>query len=264
MPPLQVSVSNIPMIPGANVLFTQRAAATNAPLWVLEQSSAPVAILAGEGLWRWRLHEFKNFGDHQVIDECIRQTVSFLSANNKEKPFTVGLPKYVWSDQESISMNAYLLNANNEQVNTPDVKLTISDSAGRKQDFSFERSGTAYALNIGIWAGGTYNYIAHTTYNDKPYTASGSFAVESIPLELMEPGADYPLLYSLARKYNGAFVPATNVGVLYDSIIRNERVKPLIQTNTETVPLVDRKWYFFIILLLAVAEWLLRKYWLAQ
>jgi hypothetical protein len=80
----------------------------------------------------------------------------------------------------------------------------------------------------------------------------------------MESGADYPLLYGLAKKYNGGFVPSGNVASLYDSIIHNERVKPLIQANNETVPLVDRKWYFFLILLIAVCEWLLRKYWLAQ
>ena len=83
-------------------------------------------------------------------------------------------------------------------------------------------------------------------------------------LELMESGADYPLLYGLARKYNGGFVTARNVASLYDSIAHNDRIKPIIQSNTETVPLIDRKWYFFIILLIAVAEWLLRKYWLAQ
>ena len=264
MPPLSVSAGNIQLAPGANALFMQRAAAVQTPLWVLQQGSVPSAILLGEGLWRWRLYEYKNFNDHNVIDECIRQTVAFLAANNNEKPFNVVLPKYVWSDQEAISMNAYLLNANNEQVNTPDVQLTISDSTGRKQDFSFERSGSAYNLSIGIWAGGTYTYSAHTTFNEKTFTANGSFVVESMPLELMESGADYPLLYGLAKKYNGGFVTAGNVASLYDSLIHNERVKPLIQTNNETVPLVDRKWYFFIILLIAVSEWLLRKYWLAQ
>jgi hypothetical protein len=85
-----------------------------------------------------------------------------------------------------------------------------------------------------------------------------------MPLELMESGADYPLLYGLAKKYNGGFVPAKNVAALYESITHNEHVKPLIQSTTETVPLVDRKWYFFLILLLAAGEWLLRKYWLAM
>ncbi|MFI5196635.1 MAG: hypothetical protein ACHQD8_06060 [Chitinophagales bacterium] len=264
MPPLSVSSGTIQLAPGANALFMQRSGAVQTSLWVLQQGSVPAAILLGEGLWRWRLYEYKNFNDHNVIDECIRQTVAFLATNNNEKPFSVVLPKYVWSDQEAISMNAYMLNANNEQVNTPDVQLTISDSIGHKQNFSFERSGSAYNLNIGIWAGGAYTYSAHTTFNDKTYTANGSFVVESMPLELMESGADYPLLYSLAKKYNGGFVTAGNVASLYDSIIHNEHIKPLIQANNETVPLVDRKWYFFLILLIAVCEWLLRKYWLAQ
>lgn len=265
MPPLSLGISNLSSAPGASILFSQKVGGqTQSALWTLQQGVAPIAILAGEGIWRWRMYEYKNFGDHAVIDECIRQTVAFLSANTNDKPFSASLQKYVWSDQESITLSAHLLNANNEQVNTPDVQLTIADSAGRKQNFTFERSGTAYNLNIGIWAGGSYTYTAHTTYNDKQYSSTGTFVVESIPLELMASGADYPLLYGLAKKYNGGFVTAKNVASLYDSISHNDRVKPIIQTNTETVPLIDRKWYFFIILLIAVGEWLLRKYWLAQ
>lgn len=265
MPPMSLNTSGISAAPGASILFSQRIGESGKlPLWVVQQGSVPTAILAGEGIWRWRLYEYKNFNGHTVVDECIRQTVAFLAANNKEHPFTVALPRYVWSDQEPISLSAYLLNASNEQVNTPDARLTITDSAGRKHDYSFERNSTAYNLNIGIWAGGTYTYTAHTAYNGVEYSASGSFAVESMPLELMESGADYPLLFGLSAKYNGGFLTSKNIPALYDSITRNEHVKPLIQTNTETVPLVDRKWYFFIILLLAVGEWLLRKYWLAQ
>ena len=264
MPPLTVSSGNIMPTPGADILFTQRGTTGDQPLWLVQHGNVPVAVLLGEGIWRWRLYEYKNFNSHTVVDECIRQTVAFLSANNNEQPFTVVLPKYVWSDQEAISLNAYLLNANNEQVNTAEVQLTIADSAGKKQNYTMERSGSAYALNIGVWAGGSYSYQAKTSYNNKNYVASGSFVVESMPLEFMETGADYPLLYSLSKKYNGAFFTSKNFSSLYDSIAHNDAVKPIIRTNTETVPLVDRKWYFFIILLIAVAEWLLRKYWLAQ
>jgi len=265
MPPLSLTCGKIQSPPGASVLFTQRAwDDEKLPLWLMQQGAVPTAILAGEGIWRWRLYEYKNFNGHAVVDECIRQTVAFLSANNRERPFTVVLPRFVWSDQEAVSLSAYLLNASNEQVNTPDAQVSITDSAGRRQDYSFERSGNTYNLNMGIWAGGTYTYTAHTAYNGKEYTANGTFVVESMPLELMESGADYPLLFSLSKKYNGGFVTTRNIASLYDSITHNEHVKPLIQTNTETVPLVDRKWYFFIILLLATGEWLLRKYWLAQ
>ncbi|MCD6063930.1 MAG: hypothetical protein K0R82_1841 [Flavipsychrobacter sp.] len=263
MPPLNVANGTVQPQPDANILL-QSKGAENMPLWLLKQGKSPVAILAGEGIWRWRLYEYKNFNTHNVVDELIRQTVSFLSVNSNDKPFQVQLPKYVWSDQETISLNAYLLNANNEQVNTPDVQLNITDSSGRKQNFSFERAGSAYKLNIGIWAGGTYNYTATTSYNGKPYSVSGSFVVESMPLELMQTGADYPLLYGMSKKYGGSFVPSANISSLADSIKNNVSIKPVIQTNTETVPLVDWKWYFFLLLAFAMAEWLMRKYWLAQ
>lgn len=263
MPPLSVPAGFIQEPPNAMALFRQRGG-NGAPLWFLEQGNPPVAFTAGEGLWRWRVYEYRNFGNHNVIDECIRQTISFLSANANERPFQVSMPKHVWSDQEAVTLNAYLLNANNEQVNTPDVQLTITDSSGRKQAFTFERSGNAYRLNIGIWAGGTYSYSAHCTYNGKEYSSSGSFVIESVPLELMENGADYPLLYGIAKKYKGSLVPAQNIGALYDSIVHNENIKPVIETDTDTVPLVDWKWYFFLLLAFATAEWLLRKYWLAQ
>jgi hypothetical protein len=85
-----------------------------------------------------------------------------------------------------------------------------------------------------------------------------------MPLELMQTGADYPLLYGMSKKYGGSFVPSANISSLADSIKNNVSIKPVIQTNTETVPLVDWKWYFFLLLAFAMAEWLMRKYWLAQ
>jgi hypothetical protein len=74
LPPL-VSPAGVPaMAAGANNLFIQRGSAQT-PLWTLQQGVQPVAVLCGEGIWRWRLYEYKNFNDHEVIDECIRQTV---------------------------------------------------------------------------------------------------------------------------------------------------------------------------------------------
>lgn len=266
LPPLSVAMSNIQ--PGANAqpLFYQRNGNTssNVPLWLLQSGSTPQAILFGEGLWRWRLYEYRYFHNHEVVDECIRQTVAMLAANAHENPFRVEQIKYEWSDGENISLNAYLLNASNEQINTPEATIMIRDSTGKTQQFSFERNGSAYQLNIGIQPGGAYTYTAKTTYNGKTYTSGGSFVVAGVPLELMQTGADYPLLYGLAQKYHGAAFTAGNMQSIYDSISRNENIRPMIQDNEESLPLVDWKWYFFLVLAVAAAEWLIRKYWLAQ
>lgn len=263
MPPLSVPVGQIQLGPNAIALMNARGNAQQ-PLWILQQGNTPMALLAGEGIWRWRLFEYRHFNTHATIDEAIRQTVSFLSVNVTEKPFTVSLPKYVWSDDEAIILNAYLLNANNEQVNTPEASIVIIDTAGRKTPYNFERSGNAYRLNIGLRAAGSYNYSAKVVYEGKAYTATGSFAVQHMPVELLETGADYPLLHAVANKYHGTLIPHRQVSSLYDSIKRNQAIKPVIQSHTESIPLVDWKWYFLFILLFAVTEWLLRKYWMAQ
>lgn len=262
LPPMYVPGGMLKLRPGAQLLFKDKSA--DAPLWAFEQGKQPTAIVTGDGLWRWRMYEHKNFGNSDVIDECIRQTIAFLSTADGDEAFKVTLPKYVWSDQESISMNAYLHNANNEPINDPEIKISITDSSGEATDYSFERFGNNYQLNIGIRAGGTYNYTATTSYNGAPLKTRGSFVVESIPLELMETGADYDLLYSLAEDNGGSFFPAADVARVYDSIKANQNIKPVIETNIETVPLINRKWFFFLILLFAIAEWLIRKYWLAQ
>lgn len=262
-PPLSVPTGKIQLVPGAQALLVDKNS-NDVPLWALMPGKTPTAVITGDGLWRWRMYEYKNFGNSNVIDESIRQTISFLSTATNDKPFKVSQPKYIWSDQEGISFNAYLRNANNEPINDPEVKISIRDSAGKETPYSFERSGNAYQLNIGIRAGGTYTYNASVSYNGKSYSSSGTFVVESVPLELMETGADYDMLYSLAKNNNGAFFPASQISSVYDSIAANQDIKPVIETNLETVPLIDRKWFFFLILLFAVAEWLLRKYWLAQ
>lgn len=262
MPPVFVPAGMLKAYPNTQVLFHSKTG--DIPIWAVAQGKQPTAMFTGDGLWRWRMHEYKNFGNSDLIDECIRQTISFLSAADGAQSFNVTLPKYVWNDQESISLNAYVRNANNELINDPEVNINITDSSGEKAAYTFERKGSSYQLNIGVRSGGSYTYTASVALNGKRQTTTGSFVVESIPLELMETGADYNMLYGLATKNNGAFFTIDNIGSLKDSIANNQNITPVIETNLETVPLIDRKWFFFLILLFAVAEWLLRKYWLAQ
>jgi hypothetical protein len=174
------------------------------------------------------------------------------------------MTQHVWKDREPVSLRAFLLNANKEQINTPEAQIIVTDSSGKKQQFTFERSGNSYFLNMGIWAGGSYTYTAKTVYNGQSYSATGSFIVESTPSELLERGANYPLLYSLSKKYNGSFATYKKTNAIFDSIRTNKKIKPLLQQNIDIIPLVDNKWYFLVVVVILITEWLLRKYWMAQ
>src|SRR5690606_29369149 len=159
-----------------------------------------------------------------------------------------------------ISMQAELRNAANEQVNNPEVQLTLTDATGKTQEYTFEKAGDAYRLMLGQLASGKYHYKATVTHLGQKHTAEGSFAVQSIPLEMLTTGTDYPLLYTLSHKYMGAVFTVDQIESLQKAIRENEQIKPIIETREESHELIDRKWYFLILLLLATSEWLYRKY----
>jgi len=262
LPPLQAPYGNYQAAPDGQVLMRQQigSVATDYPLWIFRHGPVPEAVLCAEGLWRWRLYEFKNTGRHEVVDELIRQTVSLLQEKKDKRPFRVFMDKYIFSDNEPVNLYAELRNANGELVNTADVKLLLSDSAGKSLSYTMEKSGSSYRLNAGLLAPGHYRYKGSASYNGKAYTAEGAFIVESVPLEQLRTYADFELLSKLAANTGGRFFTRKNMAALTDSLRQSDTVKPVLHTEKTYTELISHKWLFFLIFLLAAAEWLLRKY----
>jgi hypothetical protein len=265
MPPLFAPYGTYKLAADAQVLLKQQigAVATEFPLWALRTGAKPEAVTAGEGIWRWRMYEYKNTQKHEVVDELIRQTVSLLSVKKDNRPFRIFTDKTVMSDNESIYLYAELRNANNELINTPEVKLSISDSSGAELNYVFEKSGNSYRLNVGLLAPGTYAFKGNTQVNGTTYSSEGRFIIESVPLESLRTHADYEVMYKLASRSNGSFFTKETMQYLSDSLSAHASIKPIIHTHESAQPLIDKKWLFFLILLFASAEWLLRKLWSA-
>jgi hypothetical protein len=99
------------------------------------------------------------------------------------------------------------------------------------------------------------------TLNGKNHVSEGSFVVESVPLEALRTHSDWEMLSQLSRQTGGGFFTFANMDALTDSLKRNAAVKPVIHTDKTYTELIDKRWLFFFILLLATGEWLLRKYW---
>ncbi len=263
MPPLQAPYGNYTAAADAQVLFRQQigSVATNYPLWIFQNNPVPQAVLCGEGIWRWRLYEYKNTGKHEVVDELIRQTVSLLSIKKDNRPFRVFMDKYIFSDNEVINLYAELRNDNGELVNTPEVPLVLKDSTGKALSYNMEKNGNSYRLNVGLLAPGTYTFKGSVQLNGKSYTSEGSFLVESVPLEALRTNADFDMLAQLSRQTNGSFFTYATMDAITDSLKHNAAVKPVIHTDKTYTELIDKRWLFFLILLLVTGEWLLRKYW---
>jgi len=245
------------------VLFQQQLGniETQQALWVIQSGTPAVAVLAGEGIWRWRQYEYKNFKQHAVVDALIQQTVSLLQSKRDQRRFRVYLDKYLLNENEPVYLFAELRNENGELFNQPEVGISLTDSMGNEWKGQFEKSGNSYRLNPGLLSSGTWSYRSTVRYNNQTEVAQGSFTIAAIPLEDLRQHSDFNLLSLIASQTEGAFFTRDNMSDISTTLSQNPNIKPVLHSHTAYQSLVDLRWWFAFILLTAAAEWGLRKYW---
>lgn len=259
MPPL-LSPNGSYKITQGQVLFKKRN--SDAPLWVVYSGTPSEAVLCGSGIWRWRLYSFKAFQQSEIVDALIQRTVSLLTNQSHNKPFRIILPRHQFSDVAPIQINATLNDAEGALVNQPPANLIIRDSSGRElRTMAFRQTGKSYQANVGTLPAGYYSAEATVNFNGHKLVDRDKFIVLKTALEQMVQNADYDLLYKLSAGSKGQFYTLEKMQGVQKALSENPELKPLIREEVHAVRWVDLKWYFFIILLTAAAEWLLRKYW---
>ncbi|HTO15968.1 MAG TPA: hypothetical protein VLZ83_09360 [Edaphocola sp.] len=230
-------------------------------LWVFNNSiNSPYAILNGEGLWRWGMYEYKNFNNRNATEELVIQTLNALSIEKDNKSFRLFLLKNNISDNEAPIILGELRNTNGELINEPEAKLTMHAN-GKTLNYNFEKTGNSYRLQPGLLAPGDYKLTGTTEYKGKTYQDHALLHINDIPLEALRTYSDFDLMYQLAKKSNGSFFTQFNFSNIADSIVANPNIKTFIHTQTQSKPIIDKRWIFFLIIALASSEWLLRKLW---
>lgn len=261
LPPLSAPLGNYKMGPNAQALFKQQIGSikTDLPLWICQQESGRrVAITCGEGLWRWRLEQYRLRKNTEMVDAIVANTARFAATRQDNRPFKTILPKSVFLESDFIQFDAELYNENREAINTPDVDMTIFDEENKELNYNFNRNGNAYTLPLGRLAPGHYRYSAQTTFNGKNYTSNGQFDVQAGNIELSNLSANWALLNQLATQYNGRMEPANRVKALSDSLMTKE-IPSVLKQQVSTKPLIDYKILFGLLLICLAVEWFLRK-----
>ncbi len=262
-PPLTSPFGEFQAAPDAAVLLTQRIGKvdTKFPLLALgEEAGVKVGVLAGEGIWKWRLFDFLQNQNHEIFDELLGKSVQFLSLKEDKRKFRVTPVKNIFNENEQVLFDAELYNDNYELINDPDARIIITNSDGKDFDFTFNKSGRAYTLNAGIFPVGNYTFRAAVTNAGQNLTATGQFSVQPVQLELFETTANHNLLRLLSEQYGGAMVYPNNIEQITELIKNKGTVKPVIYETAKTRAVINLKWIFFLLLFLLTGEWFLRRY----
>ena len=234
---------------------------TNYPLLAFSQKdNQKTAVLAAEGIWKWRLFDYLQHENTEIIDELILKSMQYLSVKEDKRKFRVSTAKNIYNENETILFDAELYNNSYELINEPDAFMVIKDSEGKEYNFTFNKTANYYTLDAGLFPEGNYTYSAYTNYNSDRLNSSGKFSIQPIQLELYETTANHGLLRNLSERFGGSTIAASNLSSLGNLIVNNENMKPVMFQTTKTRSVINIKWIFFLLLGLLVLEWFLRRF----
>lgn len=262
LPPLLAPFGNYGSATSASVLLKQKigSVSTTFPLLAFNEADGRrTAVLAGEGLWRWNLAEYQDFGSHAAMEELFSQSIQYLTANANRQRFRAYAVKNVFDEGENILLNAELYNDALQLVNTPDVNISLKNNSGKSYSYLFSRAGQSYQLNAGVLPVGNYSFAVNSKLGKQAFTAQGQFTIKALNLESRQSTANHQLLYSMAKQSGGKMLQPSQISQLANLIRKNDNIKTVVYDDQRYSDLIDSKWLFILILALLSTEWFLRK-----
>lgn len=261
LPPLSVPFGDIVLSPGAVQFGKQQIGQikTDKPLIVFnKQNDNKVALVGGEGLWRWRIASFQQYNSHQYFDQLITKITQYMSAKEDKSLFRVN-GKNDFLENERIVFDAELYNQSFEAITNKEVKMRVISDSGLEYDFNFSPNATRYRLDAGQLPAGNYSYIATASTDQGVLERKGQFSISALDIELTQTVADHRLMYQWAASHDGQMVFPAQMAQLAELIKARKDVVSIAYEHKELKDLINYRWLLALLLGLLSMEWLMRK-----
>jgi hypothetical protein len=261
-PPIQVPFGKFNYPPTAQVLLWQRIGSvnTNRPLLLsTEENGRKMAVLLGEGIWKWRLNEFNELASTERFDEVFGKLIQYLSTKEEKRKFRSFPLQNEFTDAEPVIFESQVFNDLYEPVFGNKVKIELRDEQGAIKNYEYVIGQGSQRYRIGAMKEGVYRYKASTELNNKREEVRGEFLVSKQNLEAQNLTADFGLLRKLSSETGGRFYSIANLSQLGNDI-QKVKQKSIIHSEDSFNSIINLKAVFFLLLLLVSAEWFTRKF----
>lgn len=261
-PPLLSPFGDFKVSPGSQSLLNQRIGSINTenPLILFGQNgNRKTGTILGENCWKWRLADFNQNNTSKNFDELFSKIVQYLAVKQDKSQFRI-ITKNKYQENEPVLFEGEIYNDSYELINTAEVNVVVSNSKGKKYQFTLGKTDNAYRLDAGVFPPGNYVYEASAKFGEKTLKANGKFVVSEIKLELINNTADHQLLRTLSASTKGQFYTLKNYQEIAEKLLNTEQLKPVIYNYTTFDEAIHLKWIFGLILFLLTLEWFIRKW----
>ena len=232
---------------------------TDQPLLsILENNNEKIALLSGEGIWRWRAQSFLNQKRFYEFDNFIGKLVQYLSTNKKRQRLTIDYESFYNSNQNVI-ISAQYFNKNFEFDKSASLIIKFTHkTTNQKRELPLLFNGTNYVANLSGIPSGSYDFTV--THQKEIVSSSGQFQIIDYNIEQQLLNADLDKLQGLALETQATSHFSNQLDALQNNLLVDKRYLPVQKSVKKIVPLI--RWYYLLILIVLClsAEWFIRKY----
>lgn len=214
-------------------------------------------VFFGEGIWRWKIHEFAQTQRNEVFNELFQRSLNYLLIKQNGSALRVSLPKRITS-AEDLKVKAEFYDASMQLTTKAKIRFELLSKKG-KSIFQFAPVSNFYELPLGKLNEGEYSWKAIAEYDGKKHLKTGQFIVEELSIEALDTRANHTVLYQLAEKTNAQFFPLHENQKVIDAIDLREDITPISYEESTYKDLIDYFWILILLVLLLSFEWFLKR-----
>lgn len=262
LPPINVPFGDYKTLAGTETILFQRVGTLVTPrplLMVNTTVPRKTAILAGEGLWQWRMDEFEQTENNIVLDDILLKAIQLISVKDDKRKLRVYPIAPEFSIDDKVVFETELYNTIYERIYDKPITLILTDEKGVTKSYNYTVSKDNSRFEISSLAAGAYRYKATSTVLGKTEEASGQFVVSDMDLESINTTANFDLLRTLSQQNDGKFVLSAQIANIFSDLEKFKNDDKVVSEESMD-EIINLRWLLFLLLLLASLEWGIRKY----
>ncbi|TAF66671.1 MAG: VWA domain-containing protein [Cytophagales bacterium] len=261
-PPLTVPFGEYSIPNGADVILTQKVGnvETAKALIVMNTTgNRNMAVIAGEGIWQWRIEEYNLTEKHEVFDDFLNRLVQYMTTKEDRRKLRVYPINEEFYDFEKVVFETEVYNDLYERVYDQKINLTITHESGKTYTYNIAPTASNSRFERSGLPKGVYRYQASMAQKNNVESVTGQFTVKEIQLESINYTADHAMLKELAKRTQGKFFMPEEWQKMNEYVKKTQK-PDLIHTTESLNEAIHLKWVFFLVLILFTIEWVIRKY----
>lgn len=260
-PPLQTEFGATEFSMATDVILykTVNGIALSEPLlFTFEDQQKRVAVLNGEGIWRWRAHSYLEEDSFNSFDDFIGKIIQYLDSNQKRSRLNVSYESF-YNGNDNLMITAQFFNKNYEFDKTANLEITLKNKEDKTtQTFPFILKNTVYQVDLSALTAGDYEFTV--TVAGETISTSGEFKVLDYNIEQQFLNANVPKLQNIANSSQGRSYFIDEAQTIIENLVNDERFVTVQKSSKKVVPLVAWKFLLAFIALSLSTEWFVRKY----